>query len=206
MNSETKLFAGIMGATLVIVVAVAVMLGNKSAPKPVDLATLVNPTSQAVGPAEAKVTIVEFSDFECPACKAVQPALDEVLNKYKDKVRFVYREFPLTQHTLALGAAQAAEAAGLQGKFWEMHRVLFTKSPELSKDNLIKYAMELNLDVAKFAADMDSGIVQERIQQDLTDGKKAGLKVTPTFFINGTRFDGALSVDEFSKEIESRLQ
>lgn len=205
MNSETKLFAGIMGATLVIVVAVAVMLGNKSAPKPVDLATLVSPTSQAVGPAEAKVTIVEFSDFECPACKAAQPALDEVLNKYKDKIRFVYREFPLTQHTLAMGAAQAAEAAGLQGKFWEMHRVLFTKSPELSKDNLIKYAMELNLDAAKFAADMDSGIVQERIQQDLTDGRKVGLKVTPTFFINGTRFDGALSVEEFSKEIESRL-
>lgn len=206
MNSETKMFMGIMGVTLVLIIGVAVLLSNKSQPKPVDSATLVNQTSQVLGVVDAKVTIVEFSDFECPACKAAQPALDEILNKYKDKVRFVYREFPLTQHTLALGAAQAAEAAGLQGKFWEMHRVLFTKSPELSKDNLIKYAMELNLDAAKFAADMDSEIVRNRIQQDLTDGNKTGLKVTPTFFINGTKFDGALSVDEFSREIDSRLK
>ena len=205
MNSETKLFGGIMAATLVLIVGVAVLLGNKSAPKPVDQATLVNQTSEILGAYDAKVTIVEFSDFECPACKSAEPTVEQVLDKYKGKIRFVYRHFPLSQHQYGFIAAQAAEAAGLQNKFWEMHKLLFEKSPQLSQDDLFKYAMTLNIDVAKFAADYNSETVKNKIQQDLADGNKTGLTVTPTFFINGTKIDGALSLAEFFKEIDARL-
>jgi protein-disulfide isomerase len=205
MNGETKLFAGIMGATLILVVVVAVLLGNKSAVKIVDSGILVNQASQILGAADAKVTIVEFSDFECPACKIAQPTVEEIMNKYRDKVRFVYRNFPLPSHPNSWPAAQALEGANLQGKYWEMHKSLFEKSPDLSKEQLFQYAKDLNLDMDKFEKDFDSDVVREKILKDLEDGNKAGLKVTPTFFINGTRFDGALSVDEFSREIDSRL-
>ncbi|MDO8514889.1 MAG: thioredoxin domain-containing protein, partial [bacterium] len=91
-------------------------------------------------------------------------------------------------------------------KFWEMHKILFEKSPELSKDQLFQDAKDLGLDMDKFTKDFDSDEVRQKILTDMADGNKAGLKVTPTFFINGTQFDGALSLDEFSKEIDSRLK
>src|SRR3989344_217227 len=205
MNTETKVFVGIMGVTLALVVGTAVLLSGKSAPKPVNQADLVSQNSQVLGATDAKVTIVEFSDFECPACKAAQPALDAVLGKYRDRIRFVYRHFPLAQHVNGWPAAQAAESAALQGKFWEMHKVLFEKSPDLSKDLLFGYARDLGLDTSKFSTDYESNLVREKILSDINDAGKVGVNVTPTFFINGTKFEGVLSIDEFSREIDSRL-
>ncbi len=202
-STETKIFLGIILGTIALIGGAALLLGKST---PTDTSGLVRNNSHFLGSQNAKVTIVEFSDFQCPACKAAQPTVTAVLQKYKDKIRFVYREFPLPSHEFGMIAAQGAEAAGLQGKFWEMHDKLFEKSPDLSKDKLISYAMELGLDPAKFAADLDSDAVRQIVLDDQADGNKASLEVTPTFFINGTKFDGGMSLDEFSKEIDTRLK
>ena len=200
--TEIKFFLAIIIGTVVLIGGAAMLLGKSS---PTDTSGLVRNNSHFVGSPNAKVTVVEFSDFECPACKAAQPTVTAVLQKYKDKIRFVYRNFPLPSHEFGMIAAQAAEAAGLQNKFWEMHDKLFEKSPDLSKDKLITYAAEIGLDSAKFNADLDSDAVRQIVLDNQADGNKAGLSVTPTFFINGTKFDGGMSLDQFSKEIEARL-
>ena len=220
LSTENKIFAGVIGATLLLIFAAAFTLGKGTFPNTnnnpstlaADTSVLVRDNSHYKGPKEAKVTIVEFSDFECPACQAAQPALNKTLADYKDKsVRFVYREFPLPSHQYAFLAAEAAEAAGLQNKFWEMHDRLFAefeKNPELvlSKDTLTGYAKDLELDTAKFALDLDSDSVRQRVLDDQNDGNKVGLSATPTFFINGTAFTGGLSVDQFAREIDFRLK
>jgi len=217
MSTETKIFVAIIAATILLVGGAAVLLGNGnttvSSNATTDQSILVKPSSHTIGPENAKVTIVEFSDFECPACDQVQPVVTQMLAAYKDKsVRFVYREFPLTQaHQYAQIAAQAAEAAGLQNHFWEMHDKLFqtfTQNPDinLTSDVLVGYAKDLGLDTTKFSADLNSDAVQQIISTDTADGNKADLSVTPTFFINGTKFDGGLTLDQFKQEIESRLK
>ncbi|MEK7565889.1 MAG: thioredoxin domain-containing protein [Patescibacteria group bacterium] len=206
MNSETKFFIGIMGVTLAIILGAAVFLsGKENVTNLIPADILIKTTSQVLGATDSKVTIVEFSDFECSACKAAQPIVKAVLAKYPNKVRLVYRHFPIPSHQYGFLAAQAAESASLQGKFWEMHDKLFEKSPELSTDKLIIYASELKLDIAKFAADLESDAVKQKVLDDQLDGNKAGINVTPTFFINGQKFEGVLSVDQFSREIDKRL-
>ena len=202
-STETKIFIGIIGATILLVAGAALLLGKDTV---IDTTNLVRNNSHSIGPADAKVTIVEFSDFECPACKAAQPALEQTLKDYSDKVRFVYREFPLPSHEFGFIAAQAAEAAGLQGKFWEMHDKLFQISPNLSRDQLIGAAKDLGLNMDQFTKDFDSEAVRQRILDDQADGKKANLEATPTFFINGTKFTGGLTVNQFKQEIDSRLK
>ncbi len=210
MNSEIKLAIGIIAATFLIVLGATLFSGGGSQPpatpdQPVAAEVLVRSDSHTLGPQDAKVTVVEFSDFECPACKEAEPTVEQILAKYKDKIRFVYRHFPLPQHTDAFAAAEAAEAAALQGKFWEMHNLLFEKSPALSMDDLKTYAKDLGLNTEKFNKDLDSDAVRQRVLADQADGNKAGISATPTFFINGTRFTGGLTLNEFSKEIDSRL-
>ena len=209
LSLETKIFLGISLGTLLVVGLVAVFLGKGSPSSPAVLAStavLVPENAHSVGPNDAKVTIVEFSDFECPACKVVEPVVQSVLQEYKDKIRYVYRYYPLPAHEFGMIAAQAAQAASLQGKFWEMHKTLFDKSPELSKDKLISYAMDLGLDAAKFAADLDSDSLKSAITKDQDDGNAVGVDATPTFFINGTKFTGGLTLSQFEKEINSRLK
>lgn len=167
---------------------------------------LVKPQSHGQGPMDAKVTVVEFGDYECPACKAAQPIVDQVLSEYKDKIRYVFRNYPLSGHQYAFGAAQAAEAAALQGKFWEMHSLLYEKSPDLAKDQLFADAKSLNLDMDKFTKDYDSDAVKQTVLNDQSDGNAAGLTATPTFFINGTQFTGVLPLSQFESEINSRLK
>lgn len=139
------------------------------------------------GSPTAPVTIVEFTDFQCPACAAMHPVLEEVLKSYGDKVRFVVRDFPLNQHENARKAAEAANAANAQGKFFEYITLLFQRQKALDVPSLKKYATELGLDRARFDAALDRGTYAMEVQRDVEDGELYGVGSTPTIFINGVQ-------------------
>jgi len=141
----------------------------------------------ARGDANAPVTIVEFTDFQCPACAAMHPVLEEVLKSYGNKVRFVVRDFPLNQHENARKAAEAADAANAQGKFFEYIAVLFKNQKALDVPSLKKYASELGLDRAKFDAALDRGTFAAEVKKDIDDGEMYGVGSTPTIFVNGVQ-------------------
>jgi protein-disulfide isomerase len=137
------------------------------------------------GEATAAVTIVEFTDFQCPACAAMQPVLEEVLKSYGSKVRLVVRDFPLQQHANARKAAEAANAANAQGKFFEYAALLFKRQNALDVPSLKKYASELGLDRARFDAELDSGKYAPEVKHDIDDGEMYGVESTPAIFVNG---------------------
>jgi protein-disulfide isomerase len=141
----------------------------------------------ARGDANAPVTVVEFTDFQCPACAAMHPVLEEVLKSYGNKVRFVVRDFPLSQHEHARKAAEAANAANAQGKFFEYITILFKNQKALDVPSLKKYASELGLDRARFDAALDRGVYEPEVSKDVTDGEMYGVGSTPTIFINGVQ-------------------
>lgn len=155
------------------------------------------------GPADAPITIVEFSNFTCPACAMVQPTLKELLAVREGQVRLVFRHFPLgPPHTDGFRAAVAAECAAQQGVFWEMHDTLFAHAEALSENDLLGYAAGLGLDEAAFAACLDSEDAEARIRKDIAAGQKYGVTATPTFFVNGRRVRGTLPLSEFDALIE----
>jgi protein-disulfide isomerase len=139
------------------------------------------------GGASAQVTIVEFTDYECPSCGAAQPVLEEVAKEFGDRVKLVVRNFPLPQHTHAFKAAEASEAAREQGKYWEYAALLFTNQKALEVDKLKEYASQLGLDRKKFDAALDSGRFSGKVKRDMADGDKIGVDSTPSVFINGKR-------------------
>ncbi|HEX7332104.1 MAG TPA: thioredoxin domain-containing protein [Pyrinomonadaceae bacterium] len=139
------------------------------------------------GTANALVTIVAFTDFECPSCARQHPVLDQIVSEFGDRVRLVVRDFPLSQHANARKAAEAAEAAREQGKYWEYATVLFRNQSALGVDKLKQYATEVGLDRARFDASLDSGKFSDKIQRDLMEGRKLGINGTPTLYINGKR-------------------
>ena len=141
----------------------------------------------ARGEVNAPVTIVEFTDFQCPACAAMHPVLEEVLKSYGNKVRFVVRDFPLTQHENARKAAEAANAAHAQGKFFEYAALLFKNQKALDVASLKKYASDLGLNRARFDAELDRGVYAAEVKKDLEDGEMYGVGSTPTIFINGVQ-------------------
>jgi protein-disulfide isomerase len=165
----------------------------------------VNP-DRIRGNAQAPVTIVEFSDFQCPYCQRAYPTVQSLLAKYPKQVKFSYRDFPLRGlHPQAQMAAQAGRCAGEQGKFWEFHDDLFTKPNLLSKEELAKHAVTVGLDGDKFASCLDSGRYDDAIEKDVQDGIQAGVTGTPAFFINGILLSGALPASEFERTIDSEL-
>ena len=139
------------------------------------------------GTANAVVTIVEFTDFECPSCARQHPVLEQIMTEFGDRVRLVVRDFPLSQHANARKAAEAAEAAREQGKYWEYASLLFRNQSALGVDKLRQYATDLGLDRARFDASFDSGKLAEKVQRDLIDGRKLGINGTPTLYLNGKR-------------------
>lgn len=139
------------------------------------------------GRPDAPVTIVEFTDYQCPTCATTQPILEQLAKEYEDKVRLVVRDFPLEQHRNAFKAAEAAEAAREQGKYWEYVTILFQKQSELTPDKLKEYASQLGLDRNKFDAALDAGKFSDKVQRDLQDGMRLGINSTPTVFVNGRR-------------------
>jgi protein-disulfide isomerase len=144
----------------------------------------------AKGPAGAPVVIVEFADFECPACGAMRPVLDEVFEHHRDTVRLYYKHFPLPMHPNAEKAARAAVAAMRQGKFWEMHHTLFENQTQLSVENVEKLAQGIGLDLAKFRQDRDSEATADFVAKNRKQGEALSLQGTPSIFINGRRFSG----------------
>ncbi len=158
------------------------------------------------GPANAKVTIMEFSEFQCPFCSRVLPTLKKIDEEYKGKVRVCFKHSPLPFHKDAPLASEAALAAGDQGKFWEMHDKLFGNQKALKRADLEKYAQELGLDMSKFKAALDSGAMKEQIKKDQDLGRKVGARGTPTFFINGKKLVGAQPFENFKKMIDEALK
>ncbi|HYY99601.1 MAG TPA: thioredoxin domain-containing protein [Pyrinomonadaceae bacterium] len=139
------------------------------------------------GNQEAAVTVVEFTDYQCPNCASAQPTLERLIKEYGDRVRFVVRDFPLSQHADARKAAEAAEAAREQGKYWDFTAILFRNQSSLKPEQLKQYAQVLGLDRAKFDAALDSGRFADKVQRDISDGERIGVNGTPTFFVNGRR-------------------
>jgi protein-disulfide isomerase len=158
------------------------------------------------GPASAPITVIEFSDFQCPFCGRVNPTLKEIEDQYKGKVKIAFRNLPLPFHDKAHLAAEAALAANEQGKFWPMHDKLFANQQALDRPSLEKYAQELGLNMSKFTAALDSGKFKDKVDSDAKEGASFGATGTPTFFINGTRLVGAQPADKFKAVIDAELK
>ena len=158
------------------------------------------------GKADAPVTIVEFSDFHCPFCRRVLPTLDQIESRYGDKVRLVFRDFPIDNlHPGARKGHEAARCANEQGRFWPYHDKLFANAPKASPEDLNAYAKEVGLDVAAFEQCFKSGKYRAAVQQDIEDGKKAGVSGTPAFFVNGRLISGAQPLNAFTRIIDDEL-
>ena len=155
------------------------------------------------GAAKAPVTLVEYGDYECPYCGEAYPIVKALQKRLGDELRFVFRNFPLAEaHPHAEHAAEAAEAAGAQGKFWEMHDLLYENQDALEDEDLVRYAKALHLDVPRFVKDMEAHTYVERIRADFSSGVRSGVNGTPSFFINGARHDGAFDLRSLLAAIE----
>lgn len=215
MRRESVILGAIIAVSLLILGGAAFLLSNpQQAPqeeKVTDTALLLGSKDHTIGTESAKVTIVEFADFQCPACGSAYPVVKQITEEYKDKIEFVYRHFPLPGHRNAIPAAQAAEAAGKQGKFFEMSELLFSNQAEWSEGNGAKevfegYAESLELDMEMFKADRDSSDTTAYIQNDQNDGLTLGVNSTPTFFIDGEKYSGVLGYDRLKEILDSKLQ
>jgi protein-disulfide isomerase len=150
----------------------------------------VGPEDHVLGPSDAPATLLEYGDYECTHCRAAHDVVEEVRRYLGNRMRYVFRNFPLRQiHPHALPAAQAAEAADAQGQYWRMHAMLFEHQDALEPENLVSYAQALGLDVPRFVEDVRAGTSLARIQEDFTSGVRSGVNGTPTFFIDDERFD-----------------
>lgn len=157
------------------------------------------------GPADAPITIVEFSDFECGFCKRVEKTVDQLFVDYPGKIRVIYRDFPLRNHLRAVPSAIAARCAGDQGKYWEYHANLFQVSGNLLDDDLKSRAEQLGLDMVSFNQCFDNDVYEDAVQLSFAHGSAVGVKGTPTFFINGRRLAGAKPIDDFKEIIDEEL-
>lgn len=156
-----------------------------------------------VGPEDSSLVLLEYGDYECPFCAQALSIVDSLRDLLGQSFRYVFRNFPLSDvHPNAVLAARAAEAAALQGRFWEMHHLLFLNQPLLRPDSLLGYARSLRLDLDAFTHDMQSPAVQERIRRDLRGAMQAGVHGTPTFYINGRRYDGPVGERALLADLE----
>lgn len=209
--SENKIVVGTLAAIVLLIGLWGVwkLLNGSSTPTQstttIDLK--VNESDWQMGPASASATLVEYSDFQCPACKAYAPIVKTFVEKNKEKVKFVYRNFPLQQHQFSKQAAYFAEAAGMQGKFFEMHDKLFDGQEDWEKETdpektFLSYAKELKLDIAKLQKDVDSKEVKDNVEADLASGNAAGVDSTPSFYMNGKKMESPKSVEDFENLIK----
>lgn len=194
---DVKLIAGILGGTLILLVGISLFFANPPAggpAGPIDNQKLILGAANSHGLESAPVTIVEFSDFECPACRIAHPLAESLASQYGDKIRLVYRHFPLTSiHRNALPAAQAAQAAGAQGKFWKYAAILFDQQDSWAQvrnpvDLFVNYAEQAEIsDIEKFRQDLDKQTYRDQVLKDLGLGNEIGITVTPTFVVNGEK-------------------
>jgi protein-disulfide isomerase len=164
----------------------------------------VSERDHVLGPETAVVTLVEYGDYECPYCGAAHPSVKQVRQVMGDDLRFAFRHFPLSQiHRHALPAAEAAEAAGAQGRFWEMHDLLFANQRALGLDHLLGYAAALGLDLDRFALELEQHTHEPRIREDFMSGIRSGVNGTPTFFVNGVRHNGGYDPESLLEAIRA---
>ena len=168
-----------------------------------DLSPPVGPDDHVQGPDDAPVTLVEYGDFQCPDCGVAYSIVQELQKDMSNRLRFVFREFPLTDiHRYAEAAAEAAEAAGAQGKFWEMHDLLFRHQQALRDQDLRHYAQKIGLDMGKFEQSSASHAEAAHIRADQVSGVRSGVQGTPTFFINGVRHDDSYDLETLTDALE----
>lgn len=158
-----------------------------------------------LGPESARVTVVEYGDFECPYCAQAAPGIQLMLVRYAGEVRFAFRHFPQDVHAHAIIAAEASECAAAQGQFWPMHDLLFRRQSRLTRTDLNRYAREVGLDTARFKAEMDSHAHAARIEADRIGGKHSGVRGTPGIFVNGEMLDVAFDLQTLYDAIDSAL-
>jgi protein-disulfide isomerase len=170
---------------------------------PVPIPTLGSPST---GPANARVVLVEFSDFQCPYCVKAVEKINAVLKAYPNDVRLIFKQYPLETHPQASISAAAALAAHNQGKFWQMHDILFANRTQLSRQNILAWASRIGLDMKRFSTDLDSDTTKKAVIKDTQDGDKAGVEGTPTVFIDGQRYNGELALDAIKPVIEAELK
>jgi len=158
------------------------------------------------GPIDAPLTLVEYGDFQCPHCGAAYPVIEEIRARLGPRLRFVYRHFPLTNvHPRAEPAAEAAEAAGAQGHFWDMHDRLFVHQDALEDEDLVSHADALGLDVQRFVDELAEGAHAPRVRQDFLSGVRSGVNGTPCFYVNGVRHDGGYDMASLLGALEAAL-
>jgi protein-disulfide isomerase len=170
---------------------------------PVTIPTAGSPVR---GPENAAITLVEFSDFQCPYCYLAVAKLNALMNAYPGKMKLIFKEFPLETHSQADFAAQAAIAAHQQGKFWPMHDALFAHHNELSRPTIVALARDAGLDIKRFEADVNSEATKKTVARDRQDGDKAGVEGTPSVFINGRKYNGSLDLPAIRKIIDEELK
>lgn len=215
MTTETKILGGIGILTIVILGLGAFFLSKPvnsdlSSTPVVNKEILIKADSIQTGPVDSKVSVVEFGDFQCPACAQVHPVVNRLKEEYKDRVNFVYRHYPLPQHKNAVLAGQAAEAANEQKRFWEMADKLYGNQTEWAEnanpmDIFVKYASDLKLNTDQFKKALTDEKLKKIVLNGQADGAAAQIRYTPTFFINGHIVDGSSSYDILKAGIESEL-
>jgi len=217
MKTEVKVLLGIGLITIVILIGAVFLLPKGSSTltgntiQPEDEKLLVKNDSNKTGAVSASIKIVEFGDYQCPACGAVHPTLKRLTIDYKDKIMFVFRNFPLPQHMNAKVAAEAAEAAGEQNKYWEMHDMLYENQDKWADstkplDIFSVYAKELDMNIEKFKKAVQGLKFDEKIQSDINDGNSLGVNSTPTIFINNTKYEGVPDYDSLKKIVDSLIK
>jgi len=179
------------------------MTENTESPQ---LAVPVNKTDHIIGPDTAKVILVQYGDFECPTCGQAYPAVKMLLKKFEHRLRFVFRHFPLTAHPNAEVAAEAAEAAGAQHKFWPMHDLLFQNQTRLKPKDLRHYAEKLELDLVRFDFELSDQVYRQRVNEHVDSGKRSGVRGMPAFFVNGSIVDVSFGLDRLHDEIHAQLK
>jgi protein-disulfide isomerase len=177
-----------------------------SSTHPVTLAVPPEPTDHFQGSEHARVVVMEYGDFECPSCKVAAATPSLLMERYPNQVRFIFRNFPLEEaHPHALLAAEAAEAAAAQGKFWAMYEVLFRNQEHLKAADLQRYASGLNMDMARYAAEMDDHIYLQKVREHIASGRLSHIRATPTFFINGVVADISFGMKSLHDAVAAAL-
>lgn len=209
MKKQLLIWGGVFIATF----AILFLLVKYSAPRPEQTeypqANVITSTDHTSGNADAKTHLIEYGDFQCPGCAQIEPFVEQIRKDYADKLLFSFRNFPLPGHAHAMLAAQYAEAAGLQGKYWEMHDAIYAHQDTWSKlsdaDPAFKsYAQDLKLDMTRLAQDLKSDTVAKKIEDDKKAQYDYNVNSTPTFFLNGTKIQPA-SFDEFKSLIDAAI-
>jgi protein-disulfide isomerase len=210
----TKQFWGVLIVIVLVFVGIFAFTGNKNPSSTSSSSGNAKPSSHIIGLGQDHVTLVEYGDFECPYCEEYFPIVQQVQQQYNDQIYFQFRNFPLTSiHPNAFAGARAAEAASLQGKFWQMHDALYTSSNwqvwSTSNDPTVyfnQYAQELGLNVSKFQKDFASIAVNNTVNADMAAGNRLNIQGTPTFFLNGKQIQPAPTVASFSSFINAAIQ